>query len=237
MAHSPDNPNSRGGLRSGLAQLMRRVSPRQGPKFHSLTEHACPGVGACRAAERNRLARVLLRSLYVLKRKRVRPMRLLLTIAAIATTLCLVGCGQPGPGPQGPAGPQGAQGPQGPTGPQGAAGERGETGPAGPQGSVGPQGPQGEAGKQGPAGPAGERGPPGPQGAAGPPAPPGPPGPKGDPGPAATLHVVTGTGSVGCADNEVLVSLICASGATDGPKCAAPDSAAVGLCMPTTGNK
>jgi Collagen triple helix repeat (20 copies) len=156
-------------------------------------------------------------------------MRQLLTISAIITTLTVVGCGQPSPGPQGNAGPQGAQGPQGPAGPQGAVGERGEPGPPGPQGPIGPQGPQGEAGSQGPAGPGGERGPPGSQGPAGPP---GPPGPKGDPGPATTFRVVTGTGSVSCADKELLVSLVCASGATDGAKCAAPDTAATGLCLP-----
>jgi hypothetical protein len=43
---------------------------------------------------------------------------------------------------------------------------------------------------------------------------------------------VTGTGSVSCADDERLVSLVCASGATDGTKCASPDSAATGLCVP-----
>jgi hypothetical protein len=153
-------------------------------------------------------------------------MRQLLRISAIITTLAIVGCSKPVPEPQGPAGPQGAQGPQGPAGPQGAVGEKGAIGPPGPQGSIGPQGPQGEAGSQGPAGPAGERGPLGPQGPAG------PPGPKGDTGAAATFHVVTGMGSVTCADNEQLVSLVCASGAPDGAKCAAPDTAATGLCVP-----
>src|SRR6185437_8083898 len=130
------------------------------------------------------------------------------------TTLAVVGCSKPAPGPQGPAGPQGAQGPQGPAGPQGAIGEKGPIGPPGPQGAIGPQGPEGKAGSQGPAGPAG------------------PPGPKGDGGSAATFRVVTGTGSVSCADNEQLVSLLCASGATNGAKCAAPDIAATGLCVP-----
>ena len=148
-------------------------------------------------------------------------MRQVLRISAIIiTTLAVVGCSKPAPGPQGPAGPQG---PQGPAGPQGAIGERGQAGPPGPQGAIGPQGPEGKTGTQGPAGPAGERGPPGPAG---------PPGPKGDGGSAPTFRVVTGTGSVSCADNEQLVSLLCASGATNGAKCAAPDVAATGLCVP-----
>ncbi len=94
-------------------------------------------------------------------------------------------------------------------GPQGR-----ERGPAGPPGPQGPIGPQGDAGAQGPAGPAGQRG---------------EPGPKGESGPA--LRVVTGNGSVQCADGEALVSLVCASGATDGVKCGAPDAAATGLCV------
>jgi hypothetical protein len=52
-------------------------------------------------------------------------MRLLLSIFAIITTLAVVGCGQPTPGPQGPPGPAGAQGPQGPAGPPGPKGEPG----------------------------------------------------------------------------------------------------------------
>ena len=71
-------------------------------------------------------------------------------------------------------------------------------------------GPQGDAGAQGPAGPAGQRG---------------------EPGPAPAFRVVTGTGAVQCADAEALVSLVCASGPTDGAKCAAPDTAATGLCV------
>jgi PRC-barrel domain/Collagen triple helix repeat (20 copies) len=174
-----------------------------------------------------------------------KSMRLSFSIAAIVGILLLPGCSQPTPGPQGPpgpageagppgpvgpGGPQGAQGPQGPVGPQGSAGERGEAGPPGPQGPVGPQGPQGEAGAQGPTGPAGQRGEAGPQGPAGPPGPPGPPGPKGDPGPAASFRVVTGTDNAQCADNEILVALVCATGATDGGKCATPGAAATALC-------
>jgi hypothetical protein len=83
----------------------------------------------------------------------------------------------------------------------------------------------GPPGPQGPAGPAGAQGPPGPAGPAG------TPGPKGDPGPAAALRAVTGTGTVRCGDDETLVSLVCASGAPDGAKCASADTAATGLCM------
>jgi hypothetical protein len=78
---------------------------------------------------------------------------------------------------------------------------------------------------QGQQGPKGVQGPPGPQGAKGDQGPPGPPGG----GPA--FRVVTGTGSVRCADNEVLVSLICARGATAGERCAVPVAAATGLCV------
>jgi hypothetical protein len=91
--------------------------------------------------------------------------------------------------------------------------------------------PRGEAGGQGPVGPAGERGPPGPQGPAGPPGSTGPAGPKGDPGPAPAIRVVTGTDSVRCGDDEVLAGFVCASGATDGGKCAMPGTAATGLCV------
>jgi hypothetical protein len=80
-------------------------------------------------------------------------------------------------------------------------------------------------------GPAGATGPAGPTGAQGPQGPAGPPGPKGDPSPAAALRVVTDTGTVRCGDDEVLVSLVCANGALDGPKCAISDAAATGLCI------
>jgi hypothetical protein len=149
-------------------------------------------------------------------------MRLCFSIAAVLTVLLISGCGQPAPGPQGPpgppgeagppvpvgpAGPQGAQGPQGPVGPQGSVGERGEAGPLGPQGPVGSQGPQGDAGAQGPAGPSGQ------------------------PGPAPPFRVVTGTDNARCADDEILVSLFCASGANDGAKCATPGTEATALCV------
>ena len=105
---------------------------------------------------------------------------------------------------------QPASGPQGPAGP---GGKEGPQGPAGPPGAQGPQGPAGQPGAQGPQGPAG------------------PPGPKGEPGSAQALRVVTGTDTVRCADDEALISLVCASGATDGTKCATPGTAATGLCM------
>src|SRR6478672_7961118 len=82
-----------------------------------------------------------------------------------------------------------------------------------------------EPGPQGPAGPAGAQGPQGPSG------PPGPQGPKGDPGSASSLRLVTGTDTVRCSDDETLVSLVCASGATDGTKCATSGTAVTGLCM------
>src|SRR5262249_23793157 len=116
-------------------------------------------------------------------------------------------------------------------GPAGPAGPAGPIGPAGPPGPVGPQGPQGEAGGQGLVGPGGERGPAGPQGPAGLAGPAGPEGPKGDPGPAPAIRVVTGTDSVRCGDDEVLAGFVCASGATDGAKCATPGAAATGLCV------
>jgi hypothetical protein len=105
---------------------------------------------------------------------------------------------------------QPASGPQGPAGPGGAEGPQG---PAGPPGAQGPQGPAGPPGAQGPQGPAG------------------PPGPRGEPGSAQALRVVTGTDTVRCADDEALISLVCATGATDGTKCATSGTAATGLCM------
>jgi hypothetical protein len=44
------------------------------------------------------------------------------------------------------------------------------------------------------------------------------------------LRVVTGDKTVACGDNEVLVSVVCSSGAPDGPGCPAP-STTTGLCM------
>jgi hypothetical protein len=45
------------------------------------------------------------------------------------------------------------------------------------------------------------------------------------------MRVVTGTDNVRCDDDELLVSLVCASGATDGLKCAAPGTTATALCV------
>jgi len=84
---------------------------------------------------------------------------------------------------------------------------------------------------QGQQGPKGEQGPPGPQGAKGEQGPPGPPGPRGDAPAGQAIRVVTGTGSVRCADNEVLVSLICARGGTAGDHCTVSNAAATGLCV------
>src|SRR5262249_61043746 len=95
----------------------------------------------------------------------------------------------------------------------------------------GREGREGEAVGQGPVGAGGERGPAGPQGSAGPAGPAGPEGPKGDPGPAPAIRVVTGTDSVRCGDDEVLAGFVCASGATDGAKCATPGTASTGLCV------
>src|SRR3974390_1890206 len=81
---------------------------------------------------------------------------------------------------------------------------------------------------QGQQGPKGEQGPPGPQGAKGDQ---GPPGPTGSPGAGPAFRVVTGTGSVRCADNEVLASLICARGGIAGERCSVSGAAATGLCV------
>ena len=134
-------------------------------------------------------------------------MRIMAVIMILSGTLALGGCDQL----QGPKGDAGAQGVAGPAGP------KGESGPPGPQGPKGDAGAQGIAG---PAGPKGDQGPAGPQG------------PKGDAGaPAPVLfRVVIGDGGVACADNEVLASLICASGAPDGAKCSA-SGPATGVCM------
>jgi hypothetical protein len=51
------------------------------------------------------------------------------------------------------------------------------------------------------------------------------------PGPAPAIRVVTGTDSVRCEGDEILAGFVCASGATDGAKCATPGTAATGLCV------
>ena len=45
------------------------------------------------------------------------------------------------------------------------------------------------------------------------------------------LRMVTGTDPVQCADNETLVSVVCARGASDGTKCAIPGTSATALCL------
>jgi hypothetical protein len=83
--------------------------------------------------------------------------------------------------------------------------QRGSTRRSGTRRAEGPQGPAGPPGAQGPQGPAGPPGAQGPQ--------PGPAGPKAEPGPAQAPRVVTGTDTIRCADDEALISLVCASGA------------------------
>ena len=173
------------------------------------------------------------------------------SILVFGLLLSLTACGeQPKQGAQGPAGPQGVQGPQGPVGPQGpqgiaglqgpvgASGPAGEIGPPWPVGASGPSGPQGEKGEAGPAGPAGPTGPSGPRGEKGEA---GPPGPAGTAAMSATdvsraqgssqepnFRVVTGSTSIVCRDNELLVSIVCESGTNDGSKCNGPGT---GLCV------
>jgi len=90
----------------------------------------------------------------------------------------------------------------------------------------GPQGPQGQAGAPGEKGDAGPAGPTGPKGDQGPPGPMGPPGPAGITG----FRIVSGDKTVGCNEDEVLVSVVCSAGAPDGAECPAA-STTTGLCM------
>ena len=147
------------------------------------------------------------------------PMRQLLTISAAIAIVMMAGC-SPAPGPQGPPGPAGEAGPPGPVG------------PAGPQGGPGPQGSVGERGGAGLGAPSDRKANVARRDRREPVArPPGPIGPKGDSGPPPTVRVVTGTDTVGCAAGESLAGFVCASGATDGAKCATPGTAATGLCV------
>jgi Collagen triple helix repeat (20 copies) len=93
-------------------------------------------------------------------------------------------------------------------------------------GCSGPQGPQGQAGLPGEKGAAGPAGPMGPKGDQGPPGPMGPPGPAGITG----FRIVSGEKTVGCNEDEVLVSVVCSAGAPDGAECPAA-STTTGLCM------
>jgi hypothetical protein len=58
----------------------------------------------------------------------------------------------------------------------------------------------------------------------------GPQGPVGPQGPAPAFRILTGTESVNCNETELLVSVMCSSGAPDGAKCA-PGATATGLCV------
>jgi hypothetical protein len=99
----------------------------------------------------------------------------------------------------------------GPQGPQGQAGMPGEKGPAGPMGPKGDQGPPGPIGQKGDQGPPGPMGPPGPAGITG-------------------FRIVSGEKTVGCNEDEVLISVVCSAGAPDGAECPAASST-TGLCM------
>ena len=87
-----------------------------------------------------------------------------------------------------------------------------------------PQVPQASEGKQE------YRDHPAPPGAVGPPGPPGPPGIATQTEAKVQMRTVTGAESVSCNETEVLVSLVCSSGAPDGTKCA-PGATATGLCI------
>ena len=89
------------------------------------------------------------------------------------------------------------------------------SGPQGPQGQAGRPGEKGEKGDQGPPGPKGDQGLPGPAGSAG----------------STGLRIVTGEGTVSCNDDEVLVSVVCSTGAPDGARCSAGSKQTTGLCM------
>ena len=89
------------------------------------------------------------------------------------------------------------------------------SGPQGPQGQAGPPGEKGAKGDQGPPGPKGDQGPPGPAGSAG----------------SAGLRIVTGEGTVSCTEDEVLVSVVCSTGAPDAARCSAGSKQTTGLCM------
>ena len=106
-------------------------------------------------------------------------------------------------------------------------GPQGDTGPAGPKGDVGPAGPAGPKGEAGPAGPAG---------------------PKGDMGPAGPSGVriarsdcASGSCTVECRENEVLVTAYCGSSRTPAlfskersASCGPPDTPLVAVCVTGT---
>jgi Collagen triple helix repeat (20 copies) len=111
-------------------------------------------------------------------------MRIACLLTVLGLSVCVAGCGEGRPGPQGEAGPAGP------------AGAKGDTGPAGPAGVAGPPGPQGPQGLQGPQGP------------------PGPPGTAGQAGAGAPIRVVRAdcqaTGcTVTCGDDEIVLTAFC----------------------------
>jgi Collagen triple helix repeat (20 copies) len=76
-------------------------------------------------------------------------MRIAYPVTALALAVCIAGCDEGRPGPQGHAGPAGPTGPKGDTGP---AGPPGVADPPGPVGAPGPQGPEGVQGPPSPPG-------------------------------------------------------------------------------------
>lgn len=113
-----------------------------------------------------------------------------------------------------------SEGPKGDKGDRGDKGDAGAQGLVGPAGPAGPPGPAGSPGQPGPPGPAGPPGQAGPQGPAGPPGQAGPAGPEGPRGAAGAdakpqFRVVEGTAGapVACSADEIMISVMCPSGA------------------------
>lgn len=94
-------------------------------------------------------------------------------------------------------GPTGEQGPQGDTGATGPPGPAGERGPKGDTGATGLQGAKGDTGVAGPQGAQGPKGDTGPQGSKGDPGPAGPAGPAGAPGRVPATHTYRAFGDAG----------------------------------------
>jgi collagen triple helix repeat protein len=107
------------------------------------------------------------------------------------------------------------KGPQGDTGPAGPKGDTGPAGPAGPKGEVGPAGPAGPKGDTGPAGPSGVR--------------------------IVRSDCASGSCTVECRDNEVLVTAYCGPNRTPAlyskersASCGPPDTPLVAVCVAGT---
>ena len=107
------------------------------------------------------------------------------------------------------------KGPQGDTGPAGPKGDTGLAGPAGPKGEVGPAGPAGPKGDTGPAGPSGVR--------------------------IVQSDCASGSCTVECRDNEVLVTAYCGPNRTPAlyskersASCGPPDTPLVAVCVAVT---